>query len=75
MTFNPNEQWRNNAGNEPQYAQGGGPVPRMEDMGFVWQPAAMGGGAWIMPQVVRISDADVERIAAAVVRMLKEQTP
>ena len=34
----------------------------------------LGGGQWVAPQVVRISDADVERIAAAVVRLLGERT-
>ena len=43
----------------------------MEAQGFVWQPHAMGGGEWVMPRVVRLSDADVERIAAAVVRLIK----
>jgi hypothetical protein len=43
----------------------------MEAQGLVWQPYAMGGGQWVVPQVVRISDADVERIAVAVVRLIE----
>jgi hypothetical protein len=48
--------------------------PTQDHGGLVWQPYAMGGGQWVAPQVVRISDADVERIAAAVVRLLGERT-
>lgn len=39
----------------------------------VWQPYAFGGGQWVLPAPVRLSDADVERIAAAVVRL--QRTP
>jgi hypothetical protein len=60
--WNPNQQSTQN-----QHAG-------METQGLVWQPYAMGGGQWVAPQVVRISDADVERIAAEVVRLLGERT-
>jgi hypothetical protein len=45
-----------------------------EHSGKVWQPFAIGGGEWRTPPVVTISDADVERIARAVVRMMKDST-
>jgi hypothetical protein len=40
--------------------------------GMVWQPYAMGGGEWAIPKVVALSDIDVERIARAVVRLMRE---
>jgi hypothetical protein len=43
-----------------------------QQLGLVWQPHGMGGGEWINPQVVRLSDDDVERVARAVVRLLRE---
>jgi len=43
----------------------------------VWQRDAFGGGRWIMPEpvpkLVRLSKADVNRIAYAVVRLLKAE--
>jgi len=50
------------------------PLPgndQLQDDGRVWQPWAMGGGQWINSQVVRLSDADIERIADTVIRKLK----
>jgi hypothetical protein len=43
----------------------------LEGQGLVWQPYAMGGGQWVEPQVVRLSEHDVARIADAVVRKLQ----
>lgn len=62
--FNPNRQ---SLRQEQPYA-----AARPEGRGgLVWQPWAMGGGEWRVPQVVTLSDVDVERIAAAVVRLLQ----
>ena len=54
----------NNAANEPVSG-----LPTQ-----VWQPWAMGGGEWRTPTVVTLSDHDVNRIARAVVRLLRETT-
>lgn len=43
-----------------------------EHAGKVWQPYAMGGGQWVVPQAVRLSDDDVERIAQAVLRLIEK---
>lgn len=41
---------------------------------WVWQAYALGGGRWVpQPLVPRLSDEDVERIARAVVRLLKAE--
>lgn len=40
--------------------------------GQVWQPHAFGGGEWRTPQVVAIREEDIQRIAYAVVQMLRE---
>ena len=44
-------------------------------LGFVWEPAPFreGGGDWKQPSKVILADYEIERIARAVVRMLKEQ--
>jgi hypothetical protein len=47
-----------------------GPAPAP---GMVWKDFAFGGGEWVMPQPIRLSDEDVERIAHAVVRLLKAE--
>lgn len=51
-----------------QFDSGNCPPP-----GMVWQDFAMGGGQWVRPSVVTLTDEDVERIARAVVRMLKAE--
>jgi hypothetical protein len=56
-----------NEGSRFSGAANGPPAP-----GMVWQDWAMGGGEWVTPKTVRLSDEDVERIAAAVVRAMKE---
>ena len=38
--------------------------------GYVVKPLPMGGGEWELPPVVRLSDADVERIARRVAELL-----
>ena len=43
-----------------------------QNAGLVWQPWAMGGGEWKNPEVVRLCDEDVERIARRVVALLRE---
>lgn len=41
---------------------------------WVWQAYALGGGRWVpQPSAGRLSDEDVERIARAVVRLLKAE--
>jgi len=73
--FNANSQWRNNAANsDPIYGKQCND-PHSGQPGMVWQPWALGGGEWRTPLVLTLSDTDVDRIARAVVRMMKEQTP
>lgn len=43
---------------------------RMVAMGYIWRPWAMGGGEWVLPEPVRLTDADIERIAEAVARKI-----
>lgn len=50
-------------------------VQQMLAAGYVWQPHALGGGEWKQPPIIRLCEADVERIAVAVVRKLKEEQP
>lgn len=45
---------------------------RMIAMGYIWRPWTMGGGEWMLPEPVRLTDADINRIAAAVVRATSE---
>ena len=45
----------------------------MSELGSVWQRSSMGAGAWLAPQFVTLSDCDIDRIAAAVVRLLRAQ--
>ena len=68
MSVEERNQQQNRPAGSGAYSQR--PLTAEEQNQQQWQGA--GGGQWINPQVVRLSDEDVERVAHAVVRLLKE---
>ena len=57
--------------NEQHPLAGLGQQSPNQNAGLVWQPHGLGGGQWVNPQVVRLCDDDVERIARRVVALLR----